>query len=132
MATMNEDLLRSFYEAFDRRDIDGIRAMWGLGRACRPLKNAPWRLPVGLWRDGPMYGWHATGHGSEGHFITVPACPNGDEALILSNSGPGPRDVKVYINPGPKVTERGTDTAITAVATCDPNAIPLPGRSGRR
>lgn len=73
------------------------------------------------------YGWHAGGHGASARYITVPACPRNDEALILSNSSAQPRSVKVYVDPGPKVSARGTDNTITAVATCDPNAVPLPG-----
>ncbi len=81
------------------------------------------------------YGWHGPdGHGSEGRYVTVPSCPNGDEAVEFTNSGPAAHTIKVFVEPQSlylKAGVRGTDDSITAMATCDPNAIPIPGGGGR-
>ena len=73
------------------------------------------------------YGWHGTRHGSENRHVTVPACPAGDEALILSNDDSFPRPVKIFLEPNSLRTPiKGSDTSITVVATCDPAATPIP------
>jgi hypothetical protein len=73
------------------------------------------------------YGWHGTRHGSEGRRTTVPACPDGDEALILFNGDSFPRDVKLFLGAQALQAQvRGTDTSITVLPTCDPDAVPIP------
>jgi len=73
------------------------------------------------------YGWHGTRHGSENRHVTVPVCPNSDEALVLSNDDSFARPVKIFLEPNSLRTPiKGTDTSITVVATCDPAATPIP------
>jgi len=73
------------------------------------------------------YGWHGTRHGSENRHVTVPVCPAGDEALILSNDDSFPRPVKIFLEPNSLRTPvKGSDTSITVVAACDPAATPIP------
>jgi hypothetical protein len=73
------------------------------------------------------YGWHGTRHGSEGRVIYVPPCKDGDEAILISNSDIFDREVKVFIEPESlRASVRGTDDSMTAIAHCDPLAIPIP------
>jgi hypothetical protein len=74
------------------------------------------------------YGWHGTRHGSEGRYVTVPACPvPGEEALIVSNDDPFARPVKFFVEPNSfNAAVKGTDTSITVVPTCTANAVPIP------
>ena len=74
------------------------------------------------------YGWHGTRHGSEGRRVTVPACPDGDEALTFTNDDSFARPVKIYLEPDSlRAGVKGTDTSITATPVCDPEAVPIPG-----
>jgi opacity protein-like surface antigen len=73
------------------------------------------------------YGWHGTRHGSEGRNINVPACPGGDEILILTNVGPQNELVKIYLEPDSlrAQVKPVTNTAIEASAGCG-EGVPIP------